>query len=289
MEKYLFTDGTSGVKEVSQEELATLIRSATHTDKIRIWVFNTHEWISYADFSRLHSGLSIKNLPDNKNLISSSKINSSETPVENLVAKNGSRAGTGKRWIKKSLLFTLGAAAIFLIYNFTRIKWVKAPPLNIVAAWPANVVPMNVDTVIQEIENTRGQKLDKITRTNLRIRNTWPDRILLQLNAAHDSGSAGSRFHDVELSIDNTTGYNLDNAIVKLTAWKNSEVSSEDTFHFKNISYSMPVKRMVAGVFRVDSFTVSFAMIKAKVFNFCYSADKKSNYGSNIDKWFCRE
>ena len=52
MDKYLFTDGTSGVREVqSQEELKTLIASATQPGKIRIWIFNTNEWINYAGFS----------------------------------------------------------------------------------------------------------------------------------------------------------------------------------------------------------------------------------------------
>jgi len=286
MIKYLFTDGTSGVKEVqSQEELASLVRSATHPDKIRIWVFNTHQWISYADFSGHKNG--------NTNILLSEKKLSTETPVMNEAGPealhNEPVLKRGSSWIKKTIFFTLGAGAIFLVYNFTQVKWEKLEPLHIVAAWPENVSPVNVDSVLADIEFTRGQKLDKTTRTNLRIRNTWPDRILLQANAAHDSSSSGSKFHDVEISIDNTTGYKIDTAVVELTAWKNNEVSSVDTIQFKNISYAMPAKRMLNGVYRVDSLTVSFSLIKAKVFNFCYSVDKKSNYGNNIDKWFCRE
>ena len=271
MEKYLFTDGTNGVREVhSQEELKKIVESAARPDLIRIWVFNTHEWISCTDFNKQYS-FSKKQTPDNT------------------IIKRKQIAVPARRWLSKTLLFTITGAAIFLVYNFTRVEWKKAMPVSITADRPANVPLMDADSLIQEIEMTRGQKLDKITRTNLRLRNTWPERILLQLNAGRDTSSAGSRFHDVELTIDNTTGYNLDNAIVKLTAWKNNEVSATDTFRFGSISYAMPAKRIIKDSYRADSLSVSFSSLKAKAFNFCYSTDKKSNYGNNTDKWFCRE
>jgi hypothetical protein len=286
MEKYLFTDGTNGVREVqSQEELKTLIASSVLPEKIRIWIFNTNEWISY------------KGLPD---AALSNGREKAPLPVKNgspiNISENGSHKtpATNNRVVKKFLLFTLSAAGIFLIYNFTRIKWEKASPLNITASRPVNVPLLNVDSVIQYMEESRGQKLDKTTKTNFRIRNTWPERMTLQLNTDRDISSAGSKYYNTEISIDNSTGYNIDNAVVKLVVWKNNEpggyrVSSEDSFHFNNISYAMAAKRKLDNNYRGDSLSISFQSIKAKAFNFCYSADKKSNYGNPNDRWFCRE
>lgn len=274
MEKFLFTDGTNGIREVqSQEELKTLIASAAQAEKIRIWIFNNNEWISYAAFSK-RKGFFVQK--DN----SAVPVAKDELPV---------RPANGKRWLKKFLLFTVAGAAIFLVFNFTKIKWERAAPLTITAARPSNVPLIDVDSLIQFLEDSRWQKLDKITKTNLRIRNTWPERIILQLTSDRDTSNTGSRYYGIELSIDNSTGYNIDNAIVKLSAWKNNEMSITDTFHFSNISYAIASKRKVNNSYRGDSLSVSFQLIKAKVFNFCYSSDKKSNYGNNNDRWFCRE
>jgi len=281
MNKYLFTDGTSGVREVqSQEELKTLIASAVQPDKIRIWIFNTNEWINYAGFS---NGVLLTRKEKNNPVV---KNNLPASISENGLSK---RSENGLRGVKKFLFFIVAATGIFLVYNFTRIRWEKASPLNITAARPSNVPLINTDSLIQFMEESRGQKLDKVTKTNLRIRNTWPERITLQLNTDRDVSSAGSRYSNAELSIDNSTGYNIDNAVVKFIVWKNNEVSRTDTFHFSNISYAAAAKRKLDNIYRGDSLSVSFQSIKAKVFNFCYSADKKSNYGNSGDRWFCRE
>jgi hypothetical protein len=281
MNKYLFTDGTSGVREVqSQEELKTLIASAVQPDKIRIWIFNTNEWINYAGFS---NGVLLTRKEKNNPVV---KNNLPVSISENGLSK---RSENGLRGVKKFLFFIVAATGIFFVYNFTRIRWEKASPLNITAARPSNVPLINTDSLIQFMEESRGQKLDKVTKTNLRIRNTWPERITLQLNTDRDVSSAGSRYSNAELSIDNSTGYNIDNAVVKFIVWKNNEVSRTDTFHFSNISYAAAAKRKLDNIYRGDSLSVSFQSIKAKVFNFCYSADKKSNYGNGGDRWFCRE
>ncbi|MBK5271121.1 MAG: hypothetical protein JJE22_08920, partial [Bacteroidia bacterium] len=192
-------------------------------------------------------------------------------------------------WLKKFLFILVACTVAFLIYNFTRIKWEKAAALNITAARPANSPALDVDSLIQTIENSRGQKFDKVTNTNFRIRNTWPDRIVLRMDTDHDTNNGGNRYYNAHLAIDNSTGYNIDNAVVKLTVWKNNEVSSADTFVFKNISYAAIAKRDVANSYRGDSISISFQSIKSKSFNFCYSDDKKSNYGNLNDRWFCKE
>ena len=278
MEKYLFTDGTNVVREVqSKEELQTLIESSGDPGMIRIWIFSTSEWITYAEFSKRSVA---KVLPLKKAIINEGKM---KKPA---VAGKPARQYTGS---VKFFIVLITGATIFLVYNFTRVKWSTISPLHITAARPANTPLMNVDSLIQMIEAARGQKLDKVTLTNLRIRNTWPDRIELQLKSDRDTSQAGIRFYNIELSIDNSTGYNIDNTVVELKDWKNNEVNSIDTFHFSNVGYAALANRVLAAEYRGDSLSVSFLSVKAKSFNFCYSSDKESNYGNYNDRWFCKE
>jgi hypothetical protein len=271
MERYLFTDGTGEIREVqSEEELNTLVRSATRPDRIRIWLFSSNEWVSYAAFSQSSSVATKKIVP---------------VTTENVtVAPPARKPG----WLKKTLLFTLAGTTVFLVYNFTRIKWSAVAPLNTLAARPANVPSINTDSLIEFIETERGQKLDKTTRTNLRIRNDWPESILLQLNAERETNGNATRYTHIHITLDNATGYFVDEAIVKLTIWKKNKAPRSDTFHISNIGYAEPAKQEVKNLYSGDSLAVSFYSIKARSFNFCYSADKQSNYGNMGDRWFCK-
>jgi hypothetical protein len=272
MDKFLFTDGTNGVREVqSQQELQILIESAEQPDKIRIWLFSSNEWISYAAFC--------KQVP---------AINKKDKVVA-AVAKTVPVKKNRNGWVKKMLYITVAAAGVFLVVNFTKIKWEKAEPLNISAVRPENVPEMDMDSLIWEIEDSRGQTIDKNTKNNLRLRNTWPGRIELKLHAERETSNSDSRYFNVDISIDNSTGLNLDNAVVKLSVWKNNKVSITDTFQFITIRYDKLLTRQLDNIYRGDSISVSFESIKAKAFNFCYSATIKSNSGNYNDRWFCRE
>ncbi len=273
MIKYLFTDGTNEVREVeTKEELDSLIAASQDPSGVRIWLFSTCEWISYADYKKG----SRRQLPVKNNI---------EKPAEKIKAVPVRRNG----WLKRAILITLAGVTVFLVYNFTRIKWEKAQPLQIMASRPANVPMLNADSLLLALESARGTKLDKVTKTNLRIRNTWPERILLQLNTERDTANGNTRFHGIELSIDNTTGYHIDEAIVEVSIWKKEELSRADTFHLSGISYAKAAKRVIENGYKGDSLSVSFQYIRAKSFNFCYAADKESNYGNPADRWFCRE
>jgi hypothetical protein len=277
MEKYLFTDGTNVIREVqSKEELNTLIQSSADPAMVRIWLFNTSEWISLADFNKRSN----KFISSERKVAPVIEIKEQVKPPRKFIIRG---------LLKKALIGIIVAAAILLVYNFTKVTWQKTSPLSIIAERPANNPVTNVDSLIETIEALRGQKLDKITRTNLRIRNTWPDLLQLQLTADRDISREGLRYYNLELSVDNSTGYNIDNAIVKLAVWTNSQISSSDTLRFSNIGYASPARRKIEGVYKGDSISVSFTSVKSKVFNFCYSSDKKSNYGNYNDRWFCKE
>ncbi len=278
MEKYLFTDGTNAVREVqSGEELQTLIQSSGDPGKIRIWVFSTSEWITYTEFSNRSAA---KVIPLKK-----TEIQQEDKQLFSPVRKPA-RKYSG---VVKVLIVLVAGLAIFLVYNFSRIKWSAATPLEITSPRPENVPLLDVDSLIQFIEYTRGQKLDRVTSTNLRIRNSWPDRIQLQLKSERETSQAGTRFSGVNITINNSTGYNIDNAVVELSTWMNGSVSKTDTLQYSNISYATPATQNVVGEYRGDSLSVSFRYLKSKAFNFCYAAGKESNYGNLNDRWFCKE
>ncbi len=272
MDKFLFTDGMNGVREVkSQQELQMLIDSAEQPDKIRVWLFSSNEWISYAAF--------------HKQVPAINKKDKAVATVAKTVPVKKNRNG----WVKKTLYITGAAAGVFLIVNFTKIKWEKAEPLNISAERPDNVPAMDMDSLIWEIEDSRGQTIDKNTKNNLRLRNTWPDRIELKLHAERETSSTTFRYFNVDIFIDNSTGFNLDNAVVKLIVWKSNKVNTTDTLRFTNIRYDKLLTRQLDNTYRGDSISVSFESIKAKAFNFCYSSAMKNNSGNYNDRWFCRE
>ena len=273
MDKFLFTDGISGVKEVqSLEQLENVIELSTNPEKCRIWIFNNSEWISYAAFRKI--------FPSN---------NKREKNVPAFTSSFASVAPRRTHPAKKILVALGAAVTIFLVFNFTKINWRTDGSLTAAAARPANAPFMDVDSLISVIEYERGQVVDRSTRTNLRIRNTWPDLILLQVDAAKEKSSTGSRYSNVNISIDNTTGFSLDNAVVKLLVWKNNKATVADTFHFGSISYDKIAQRQSDERYRGDSISVEFESIRAKAFNFCYASSLENQPGSHNDRWFCRD
>lgn len=273
MKKYLFTDGTSGVKEAqSQEELENLIDNSASPGTIRIWLFSSSDWINYTSYRKQYPAPAKKEI-----------INVATAP---LIAPAGSLYK--KRWLKKFLFISAIMAGAFLVFNFTRIKWEKAAAVNFIASRPANVPVMDIDSLISEIEYDRGENLDRNTKTNLRLRNTWPDRIELKLNAERETNGTLSRYFNIDISIDNTTGFNLDRAVVRLNTWKDGKLRNTDTVQFNGIRYDKLSTRRLGSSYRGDSIAVSFESIRAKAFNFCYSSDLKNNSGNYNDRWFCR-
>jgi hypothetical protein len=263
MQKFLFTDGTNGVIETfSLEELKTQIDNSSQKQKIRIWKFNSSEWMSYESFQ---------------------KIFSLQQPQLQVMPVEPGR--NGNRWLKKFLFVGMLAALTILIVNFTSVKWEKAADLETIAPRPQNVPFVDVDSLIGTIEWYRGRFLDKSTRTNLRTRNTWPDLIDLRLHSQKETSSTGTRFSNPTISIDNNTGFPIDKAIVTLFSWKNGESSEIDTLSFQQLSFEESNKRTLDRTIRADSISVSFSVIKAKSFNFSYSSKAKLKEGA-YDPWF---
>ena len=264
------------IREVeSEKELQALIESTADTEKIRIWMFNSSEWITLNAFHKLRRTPATIEKPNLPKVDKAVTHRASPSKVQGI--------------LKKLAIAVVAIVAILLVYNFTKVNWSKASNVTITPERPANSPLLNIDSLIQVLEWSRGQKLDKVTRTNLRIRNTWPDRILLKLETERDtSNSGGTRFYDMKISLDNATGYQIDEGIVEYEVWNDSRVAHSDTIRFNNIGYTSPAIKNVFGEFKGDSISIKFLSIRSRSFNFCYSAEKESNYGNFNDRWFCK-
>lgn len=283
MEKYLFTDGTNQIREVqSGGELQAFIKNAPDASSVRVWVYKSSEWLSYQEFMHRYPPISnaVLSVPPS---IRDAKPVSTKKGVRRSATRNRS-AG-----LVKFLTVAATVVTIFLVYNFSRVRWYTASSMEISAARPANMPLMNVDSLVKAIESTRSQKLDKVTLTNLRLRNTWPDRVELSLKADRDTSKQGTRFHNIEITIDNSTGYNIDHAVVEVRDWRHQYPNNIDTLHFVNVGYSGLSSRVLPVEYFGDSLSVSFLSLRSAGFNFCYTADKESNYGNLNDRWFCRD
>lgn len=279
MDKFLFSDGTNAIKEVySAKELQDLLDQAEHKETVRIWKFNSNEWISYADFVKQFP-LFIPKRQDKQ------LINGSFIPETAILVRTAPR----KKKIGRFILYLLLAGVIVLVFNFTRLGKETTSQVIISAKRPGNVPVMDMDSLISDIEDKRGQKIDRNTKNNLRLRNTWPERIMLQATASKETNKNGNRFSAINISLDNTTGYKIDKAVVKLIIWKNNKETIGDAIQFADIPYTGMIKRELGGTYRGDSISVAFDEIKAGAFNFCYSADIENRSGNYNDRWFCRE
>jgi hypothetical protein len=266
--KILITDGTTPPAELhSQEELEGFVSKSTDPAKLRIWVFPSSEWISYTLYKKRYAA---------------------EKPGagSNRPGTAAKQNGFGMRWATRFLFGAALVSGALLIINFTSVKWEIKDQLKSQSAWPSNVRPIDIDSLISMIEFERMKPLDRSTRTNLRLRNTWPDRILLQLSANQETRNGMSRYADAKISIDNTTGMKVDEAVVEFFVWKNGQIERTDTLQFKNIGYDKMPVRQLNGYYRGDSLSVSFRRINARAFNFCYSS-RGNQDAAYYDPWFC--
>lgn len=276
MEKYLFNDGTNVIREIQSKEELRALADPLDPQKLSVWVFQTSEWISYTEFR-------------NRYLRGSSSSDSSrnESAVSETTDSPG-RQKSGLRGLGKWMALGAASVVILLIYNFTRVSWEAVPDLNLQASRPENAPQIDGDSLQAVLEARRGTALDKVTRTNLRIRNGWPDRILLSLQLQRDSSSEGVKYQPGSAVLDNATGYLLDEVEAEFNVWKNGRSVHSELINFNKVNYTEPGRKEIAGSYVGDSVSLHFRSIRSKAFNFCYSYDKQSNYGNLSDRWFCR-
>ena len=154
MKKYLFTDGTSGVREAeSEKELQQLIDASADLAKIRIWIFSASEWIGLDKFRALTR--SVQGKPDEE-----------VAPVNTTQKQPAARFHLPSS-VRKLIAGLITVALVFLVYNFTRLRWTKAAALSVTAGRPANSPLVDADSIIQSIENLRYKAVLQFLATDL--------------------------------------------------------------------------------------------------------------------------
>src|SRR5690606_30158441 len=184
------------------------------------------------------------------------------------------------RWKRRLPAYAFIAVCIFLVFNFTKLRWEKPEQVTLTASRPANVPVMDVGSLIADIEYTRREKIDRDTKSNLSLRNTWPDVIRLEISAACKGSDRKNKYSSTAMKLDNTTRHTTNGAVVMLNSWKGGKITNIDTFHFSNIGYNRAVHREIKHEVKADSISVAFQSIQAKTFNFCYSISKDNPSGN---------
>ena len=206
MEKFLFTDGSSGVREASsRKELEEFAANAAGGPGLKVWVYGRNEWLGYAAFTTQYPLTARHNRKEQ-----------AEFP-----AHAASPSVKPARWKKRLLGYTAVIILLLLVFNFTRMRWEKPVTVTMSSTRPANVPVMDVDSLVRDIELRRGEKIDRNTKSNLRLRNTWPEVILLETTATKERSDRANKFSGISIKVDNTTGHVIDEAIVMLNSWIN--------------------------------------------------------------------
>lgn len=281
--KFLFNDGSGSITEVySNDELNILINNTIHKEQIRIWRYSTSQWIGYEEFLKSQNRSEFQG--------SLTLPNKQEEPI----GENAPKKITNLLGIVKMSVVVIGiiGGIFILIYVFFTKEWTDPTPVTAFAERPLNSPKVNTDSLVGVIEVTEFRTLDKLTKTNLRLRNNWPEKIVLSLQydrSQHKRDATLSKFINTGINIENLTGYDLEEAVVELKVWKFHEVIKTDTFHFKAISYTAPSIRYTGQEYQGDSLSVNFRTIRSLGLNFCYSYERPAHSGNPNDKWFCKD
>lgn len=281
--KFLFNDGSGSITEVySNEELNILINNTLHKERIRIWRYSTSQWISYEEFLKSQNRSEFqKSIPGSGN-----KEEVTEEPAPKKI--------TNLLGIIKMAVVVIGiiGGIFILVHVFFTKDWMDPAPVTAFAERPANSPKVNTDSLINVIEITELRILDKLTKTNLRLRNNWPDKIVLSLQYDRSQNTRDAtlfKFINTGINIENLTGYELEEAVIELKVWKFHETIKTDTFHFKAIGFIAPSIRYTGQEYQGDSLSVNFYTIRSLGLNFCYSYERPVISGNPNDKWFCKD
>lgn len=285
--KFLFNDGSGSVREVhSEEELNILINNTSQKQLIRIWLFNSSQWISYNDYLRIQKPSPLKKF---------------QVPlIEESVATEEQNQTAAPRKITKFLttvkVVVISAAIIgiatVVAFALMKKEWLEPSSAIVYADRPENSPTINTDSLVAVIQETEFRILEKLTKTNLRLRNNWPDKIVLSLaysKSQNANDNTRFRFDHTTINLENTTGYDLDNAVVEVKVWRLHQNVLTDTFHFAAVRHAIPAVKDTGKEYQGDSISLNFQKIRSYGLNFCYTYDLPSVSGNPNDKWFCKD
>lgn len=320
--KFLYNDGSGKIREVSsKEELDYYLSISPDKNRVRIWLFHTSSWITYQEYlkampqsdrtsayAKASADEVVKPETEKRPVIITTPI--IETPKETKAetveppfifgpAPPAKEKNTRPQTVTKPLQILLNicivlvvAGGVYAALFYNKKEWTEPRVFETAAPRPANVPNLNLDSLVQMVEVKELRTLNKITKMNLRLRNNWPEKIVLTLQGEqqkHLKKDSVLRFNELQMIVKNFSGYEIDAAVAAVNVWENGEVSKVDTFRLSNIGYRDPYTQTIPNTYKGDSLTVHFYSIRSFGLNFCYSYDEPTISGNPNDKWFCKD
>jgi len=317
--KFLYNDGSGKIREVSsKEELDYYLSISPDKNRVRIWLFHSSSWITYQEYVKAGIGnrqsaignetSNVKREMEKRPVIITTpivetphqaKAETAEPPFIFGPAPTAKEKTTRPQTVTKPLQIILNicivlvvAGGVYAALFYNKKEWTEPGSFETTALRPANVPDLNLDSLIQMVEVKELRTLDKLTKMNLRLRNNWPEKVVLTLQGErqkHLKKDSVLRFNNLQMIVKNFSGYELDAAVVAVNVWDNGEVSKVDTFRLTNIGSRDPYTQNIPNTYKGDSLTVHFYSIRSFGLNFCYSYDEPTISGNPNDKWFCKD
>lgn len=298
--KFLFNDGSGKIRELSsKEELDYYISISPDKNKCRIWLYRSSHWIGYEEY--LHRAATnrsqwngqhetVKPVPVVEKI---APIAPPPPPVSREKKPRPSTITKPLQLLLNICIVLVVAGGVYAALFYSTKEWTDPRSFDTVAVRPANTPPLNVDSLIYTIEVKEKRTLDKLTKMNLRLRNNWPEKIVLTLQGqqqVHLKKDSIHRFDNLQCIVKNFTGYTIDHAVVTLTVWRDGSTKTQDTFRLEQIDHrGDPYTLNIHNTYKGDSLTIQFRTIRSFGLNFCYSYEEPTISGNPNDKWFCKD
>lgn len=301
--KFLYNDGSGKIREVSsKEELDYYIGISPDKSRIRIWLYHSSKWMDYQEYLKtaIANRQSAMDRAPAAVKQQTAKVEPvvppfTPSPPPPVVKEKKPRPQTVTKPLQIILnicIVLVVAGGVYAALFYSNKEWTEPLVFDITAPRPENAPEINMDSLIQTIEVKELRTLDKLTKMNLRLRNNWPDKIVLTLQVEMRrqlKKDSLREFRNLKWTVKNFSGYEIDEAVAALNVWRNGEVSKQDTFRLTGIGYREPFTMNIPNTYKGDSLTVNFYSIRSFGLNFCYSYEQPNISGNPNDKWFCKD
>jgi hypothetical protein len=299
--KFLFNDGSGKIRELSsKEELDYYISISPDKQKLKIWLYHSSSWISYEEF--LKRAATHKSPWNGKPetvqpaVVIEKSIAPTPPPPAPAIKEKKRHAQTVTKPLQLLLnicIVLVVAGGVYAALFYSQKEWTDPQFFDTTASRPHNTPPLNADSLIHMIEVKEKRTLDKLTKMNLRLRNNWPEKIVLTLQGqqqTHLKNDSIRRFENLQCIVKNFTGYTIDHAVVMLQVWQSGSPKIQDTFRLEQIDHRGDAYTLnISNTYKGDSLTIRFSSIRSFGLNFCYSYEEPTISGNPNDKWFCKD
>jgi hypothetical protein len=293
--KFLYNDGSGTIREVgSKAELDYYLSISPDKSRVRIWLFHNSSWITWQEYSKMDL-VEVKQ----RETIVAKPINEVKEVVAPAPPIDKPKPARSKRTVTKPLQILLNicivlvvAGGVYAALFYNTKEWSDEKAFEVTATRPENAPALSIDSIIHSLEVKEKKTLGTLTKMNLRLRNNWPEKIVLVLKGQRQQQlkkDSIHRFTKLEWIVKNSTGYEIDEAEAVVTVWKNGSAQTQDSYRITGIGLREPANLPIPNTYKGDSLTIHFKSLRSFGLNFCYTYDQPTISGNPNDKWFCKD